>query len=111
MAEPRRVVVVGGGITGLAAAHAAVARASELGLAVAVTVLEKSARLGGNLPYTTAMDVNLGPDNRVYVATYGRMRSRAPESSETSPGSIHVSSKPASTLACSSTSMTRGASR
>jgi hypothetical protein len=28
-------------------------------------------RLGSNLPYTTAMDVHLGPDNRVYVATHG----------------------------------------
>ena len=29
-------------------------------------------RLGTNLPYTTAMDVTLGPDNRIYVATHGR---------------------------------------
>jgi hypothetical protein len=28
-------------------------------------------RLGHNLPYTTAMDVDLGPDGRVDVATHG----------------------------------------
>jgi photosystem II stability/assembly factor-like uncharacterized protein len=29
-------------------------------------------RLGSNLPYTTTLDVHLGPDNRVYAATHGR---------------------------------------
>jgi hypothetical protein len=28
--------------------------------------------LGGNLPYTTALDIHLGPDNRLYAATHGR---------------------------------------
>jgi oxygen-dependent protoporphyrinogen oxidase len=67
MADPMRIVIVGGGITGLAAAHAAVARANELALAVAVTVLEKSARLGGNL--LTESDggflLDAGPDSWV----------------------------------------------
>jgi hypothetical protein len=29
-------------------------------------------RLGGNLPYTSALDVHLGPDNRIHAATHGR---------------------------------------
>jgi oxygen-dependent protoporphyrinogen oxidase len=49
MADIKRIAVVGGGITGLAAAHAAVGRARELGRTVAVTVLEGSSRFGGNL--------------------------------------------------------------
>jgi protoporphyrinogen/coproporphyrinogen III oxidase len=44
-----RLVVVGGGVTGLAAAHAAVGRARELGKRLSVTVLEGSARFGGNI--------------------------------------------------------------
>ena len=48
MAE-KRVVIVGGGITGLSAAHAAAKRARETGQPVQVTVLERSARFGGNL--------------------------------------------------------------
>ncbi|HEY1697515.1 MAG TPA: protoporphyrinogen oxidase [Polyangiaceae bacterium] len=49
MADAVRFAVVGGGITGLAAARAAVARGKETGRRVEVTVLERSARLGGNL--------------------------------------------------------------
>jgi protoporphyrinogen/coproporphyrinogen III oxidase len=44
-----RVVVVGGGITGLAAAHAAVEHARERGHKISVTVMERSPRFGGNL--------------------------------------------------------------
>ena len=29
-------------------------------------------RLGGNLPYTTVMDLHLGPDGQLYAATHGR---------------------------------------
>ena len=29
-------------------------------------------RLGGNLPLTVAMDVELGPDGKIYAATHGR---------------------------------------
>jgi oxygen-dependent protoporphyrinogen oxidase len=46
---PRRIAIVGGGITGLAAAHEVIGRARELGRPVAVTVLERAARFGGNL--------------------------------------------------------------
>jgi oxygen-dependent protoporphyrinogen oxidase len=45
----KRIVVIGGGITGLAAAHAAGAHARDVGQRVAVTVLERSPRFGGNL--------------------------------------------------------------
>jgi oxygen-dependent protoporphyrinogen oxidase len=69
MTDPRRVVIVGGGITGLAAAHAAAGRAGELGRPASVTVIERSARFGGNL-VTERVDGFLldgGPDS--WVAT------------------------------------------
>jgi oxygen-dependent protoporphyrinogen oxidase len=45
----RRIVIVGGGITGLAAAYAALVRARDVGQRIVVTVLERSPRFGGNL--------------------------------------------------------------
>jgi oxygen-dependent protoporphyrinogen oxidase len=67
MAEPRRIVIVGGGITGLAAAHAAIARARDLGRPAAVTVLERAPRFGGNLVTETEDGFLLdgGPDSWV----------------------------------------------
>ncbi len=56
----RRVVIIGGGITGLAAAH----RLQRLDASVAITVLERSARLGGRIR-TERRDgfiLELGPD-------------------------------------------------
>jgi oxygen-dependent protoporphyrinogen oxidase len=67
MADPLRFVVVGGGITGLAAARAAIARGRELGRGVEVTVLERGPRFGGNL-VTDRVDGFLldgGPDSWV----------------------------------------------
>ncbi len=67
MADPRRIVVIGGGITGLSAAHAALARAREKGEAVTVTVLERSPRFGGNV-VTERVDgyvLDAGPDSWV----------------------------------------------
>jgi oxygen-dependent protoporphyrinogen oxidase len=49
MSEPRHIVVVGGGITGLVAARAALATARDRGRALRVTLLESSPRFGGNL--------------------------------------------------------------
>jgi protoporphyrinogen/coproporphyrinogen III oxidase len=63
----RRIAIVGGGIAGLAAAHAAVARAREVGRRIALTVLERSPRFGGNL-ITVRVDGFLldgGPDSWV----------------------------------------------
>jgi oxygen-dependent protoporphyrinogen oxidase len=63
----RRIVIVGGGITGLTAAHAAMKRASETGQRAVVTVLERSPRFGGNL-VTERVDGFLmdgGPDSWV----------------------------------------------
>ena len=65
--RPWAVAVVGGGITGLAAAHAAIAAGRRRGRAVSVTVLEGSARLGGNL-VTERVDgflLDAGPDSWV----------------------------------------------
>jgi oxygen-dependent protoporphyrinogen oxidase len=67
MADPRRLVVVGGGVTGLAAAHAALGRARERGGSVSVTLFEGSPRLGGNL-MTERKDgflLDAGPDSWV----------------------------------------------
>jgi oxygen-dependent protoporphyrinogen oxidase len=63
----RRIAVVGGGITGLAAAHAAVSRAREGGRSVDVVVVERSPRFGGNL-VTERVDgflLDAGPDSWV----------------------------------------------
>jgi protoporphyrinogen/coproporphyrinogen III oxidase len=49
MADVFRLVIVGGGITGLAAARAASAWSQERGRQVTITVLEQSARFGGQL--------------------------------------------------------------
>src|ERR1043166_8154740 len=43
----KRVVIIGGGITGLAAAHRVIERAAESGNEVDLTLLEASNRLGG----------------------------------------------------------------
>jgi photosystem II stability/assembly factor-like uncharacterized protein len=45
---------------------------TDLGVVVSSDGGAHWSRLGGNLPITTAMDVHLGPDNRLYVATHGR---------------------------------------
>ncbi|HEX8029965.1 MAG TPA: hypothetical protein VF491_15940, partial [Vicinamibacterales bacterium] len=46
--------------------------ATDLGVVVSSDGGAHWSRLAANLPYTTAMDVHLGPDNRIYVATHGR---------------------------------------
>jgi protoporphyrinogen/coproporphyrinogen III oxidase len=67
MGDAKRLVVVGGGITGLAAAHAAIGFARERGSAVSVTLLEASARFGGNLvtERTGGFLLDAGPDSWV----------------------------------------------
>jgi oxygen-dependent protoporphyrinogen oxidase len=62
-----RIVIVGGGITGLSAAAAAAARAREVGRSVSITLLEGSGRLGGNI-VTDRVDsfvIDAGPDSWV----------------------------------------------
>ena len=63
----QRIVIVGGGITGLAAAHAAAKRASESGKRIVLTVLERSSRFGGNLITERAEGfvIDGGPDSWV----------------------------------------------
>lgn len=59
-----RVVVIGGGLSGLATAHAVIRDANREGRALRLTLLESSARLGGNI-YTERSDgfvVEAGPD-------------------------------------------------
>jgi hypothetical protein len=45
---------------------------TDLGTVVSSDAGAHWARLGTNLPYTTVMDVHLGPDGRIYAATHGR---------------------------------------
>jgi protoporphyrinogen/coproporphyrinogen III oxidase len=59
-----RVVVIGGGVSGLATAHAVIREANQEGRSLRLTVLEASGRLGGNI-YTDRSDgfiVEAGPD-------------------------------------------------
>ena len=109
MVDLRRIVVIGGGITGLSAAHAARARARAAGQDVAVTVLEASDRAGGNVvtareagfvldggpdswiaakPHASALARELGlegtlvgtrPENRRYFVAWGRRLHPVPE--------------------------------
>ena len=67
MVRSVRIVVVGGGITGLSAAAAAAARAREIDRSVSITLLEASGRLGGNI-VTERVDgyvLDAGPDSWV----------------------------------------------
>jgi oxygen-dependent protoporphyrinogen oxidase len=62
-----RVVVVGGGLSGLAAAHAVIREANREGRAVRLMLLEASQRLGGNV-LTERQDgfvIEAGPDSFV----------------------------------------------
>ncbi len=60
-----RLIVVGGGIAGLAAAHRAVERAREIGRPLELTVLEAGGRLGGTIRTERIGDfvVECGPDS------------------------------------------------
>lgn len=63
--SPKHVVIVGGGITGLAAAHALQARASSSGVPLTCTVLEAEGRCGGKI-LTHQVDglvIEAGPDS------------------------------------------------
>jgi oxygen-dependent protoporphyrinogen oxidase len=67
MSEMSRIVIIGGGITGLSAAAAAASRAREIGRSASITVLEASTRLGGSI-VTERVDgclLDAGPDSWV----------------------------------------------
>jgi len=61
----KRVIVIGGGIAGLAAAHRVIELAKEKSFAVNVTLLEASNRLGGSIATERVGDflVEAGPDS------------------------------------------------
>jgi protoporphyrinogen/coproporphyrinogen III oxidase len=61
----RRIVVIGGGIAGMAAAHRVVELSNERNLGVEVTLLEASHRLGGSIMTERIGDflVEAGPDS------------------------------------------------
>jgi oxygen-dependent protoporphyrinogen oxidase len=61
----KRIVVIGGGIAGLAAAHRIVELAKEKSIDVALTLLEASARFGGSIATERVGDflVEAGPDS------------------------------------------------
>jgi oxygen-dependent protoporphyrinogen oxidase len=67
MSDVLRLVIVGGGITGLSAARAALAQGREKGREVSITVLERAPRFGGKM-VTERVDGYLldgGPDSWV----------------------------------------------
>jgi len=106
---PKRIVIVGGGIAGLAAARAALLRARETGRAASIVVLERAPRFGGKLvtervdgflldagadswvvtkPQATALARALGlggsllstrPENRRYLVAWGGRLHPVPE--------------------------------
>ena len=61
----KRIIVIGGGITGLAAAHRLLERASDLSLTVEILLLEASSRLGGTLQtdFREGFLLERGPDS------------------------------------------------
>lgn len=65
--NPRRIAVLGGGITGLAAAHRYRELAAQAGIEAEVTVLERSGRAGGTLETQThdGFVLEMGPDSMV----------------------------------------------
>jgi oxygen-dependent protoporphyrinogen oxidase len=69
MSATTRVTVVGGGITGLACAWKLVRRAEKAGRALDVRVIEKSARVGGNIQTERkgGFVIDAGPDS--WIAT------------------------------------------
>ncbi len=91
MADRLRVAVVGGGITGLAAACEILARARQAGRAVQVTVLERAATLGGNLRTESESGFlfDTGPDSWVATKPHATRLARdlglAPSIIETNP--------------------------
>lgn len=69
----RRIIVVGGGISGLAAAHRLVELSRERNLEVETTLLETSQRLGGSI-FTESVDgflVEAGPDSFISEKPWG----------------------------------------
>jgi protoporphyrinogen/coproporphyrinogen III oxidase len=68
--EPLRIVIVGGGISGLAAAHYAASRTT---VPLAITLLEARGRLGGNIGTERqgGMVVDTGPDSIVTTKPEG----------------------------------------
>ena len=46
--------------------------ATDLGVVVSSNGGATWSRLASNLPYTTVMDLSVGPDGRLYAATHGR---------------------------------------
>ncbi len=74
-----RIVIVGGGITGLSAAAAAASRARELDGAVSITLLEASGRLGGNIVTERVDDyvLDAGPDSWVASKPHATMLAKS----------------------------------
>src|SRR5436190_22245423 len=75
-----RLIVIGGGIAGLAAARRARAQADDAGLALDITVLEASERLGGKILTEEGPDgipLEFGPDS--FLASKPRGRELATE--------------------------------
>jgi oxygen-dependent protoporphyrinogen oxidase len=76
-----RVTVVGGGVTGLACAWQLVRRAEKAGRAIDVRVIEKSARLGGNIQTERkgGFVIDAGPDSWIATKPHAEQLARSVE--------------------------------
>ena len=77
-----KLVVVGGGISGLAAAHRAVELARERGLPLELTLLEARDRLGGTIETerTDGFVIEAGPDSFISEKPWALALCRPPRS-------------------------------
>jgi protoporphyrinogen/coproporphyrinogen III oxidase len=69
----KRILIVGGGVSGMAAAHRVVERVSEKGLPISVRVLEASDQLGGSIVTNRhgGFLVEAGPDSFITQKPWG----------------------------------------
>ena len=74
----RRIVIVGGGIAGLAAAHRLTELNREKSLDLEVTLLEASPRIGGSIATERVDDfiVEAGPDSFITEKPWASQRNR-----------------------------------
>ncbi len=70
---PKKVVIIGGGITGLSSAYALQERAKEIGLEITCTLIESEKRLGGKITTESIGDfvIEGGPDSFITQKPWG----------------------------------------
>lgn len=78
MGDPKRIAIVGGGITGLTAAYVIMARLRARGRAASVTLFERTDRFGGNLvtEHVDGFLLDGGPDSWVVTKPHATALAR-----------------------------------